>query len=184
VTFLAVTLEESGLLGSDYFSENPLIPLKNIVGGINIDALQPSGPAKDIIVIGFGASQMEDMLNAVLTEKGRTISPDAHPENGYFYRSDHISLAKKGVPMLYIDSGEDLVAGGKDAGEAIAKEYTEHAYHSPADEFSDKWNLDGMAQDVNVDYEVINRFANSADWPNWYEKNEFKAIRDASRAAK
>ena len=106
VTFLAVTLEESGLLGSAYFGENPLIPLKNIVGGINIDAMQPSGPAKDIIVIGSGASQMEDMLKAVLTEKGRVISPDAHPENGYFYRSDHISLAKKGVPMLYADSGD------------------------------------------------------------------------------
>ena len=184
VTFLAVTLEESGLLGSGYFGENPLIPLKDIVGGINIDALQPSGPAKDIIVIGFGASQMEDMLNAVLTEKGRVISPDAHPENGYFYRSDHISLAKKGVPMLYIDSGENLVTGGEAAGEAIAKDYTDNRYHSPADAFSDTWNLDGIAADVNVDYEVINRFANNGEWPNWYDGNEFKAIRDASRAAK
>jgi Zn-dependent M28 family amino/carboxypeptidase len=184
VTFLAVTLEESGLLGSGYFGENPLIPLKDIVGGINIDAMQPSGPARDIIVIGFGASQMEDMLKTVLAEKGRVISPDAHPENGYFYRSDHISLAKKGVPMLYIDSGEDLVTGGREAGEAIAKKYTDEAYHSPADEFSDTWNLDGMAEDVNVDYEVINRFANNGEWPNWYDGNEFKALRDAQRTAK
>ena len=184
VTFLAVTLEESGLLGSGYFGENPLIPLKDIVGGINIDALSPSGPAKNVVVIGFGASQMEDMLNAVLTEKGRTISPDQHPENGYFYRSDHISLAKKGVPMLYVDSGEDLVTGGKEAGEAFAKDYTDNRYHSPADQFDDTWNLDGIAADVNVDYEVINRFANSADWPNWYDGNEFKALRDAQRAGK
>lgn len=184
VTFLAVTLEESGLLGSGYFGENPLIPLKDIVGGINIDALSPSGPAKNIIVVGFGASQMEDMLNAVLTEKGRTISPDQHPENGYFYRSDHISLAKKGVPMLYVDSGDDLVNGGKAAGEAFGADYTEHRYHSPADQFDDTWNLDGIAQDVNIDYEVINRFANNGEWPNWYDGNEFKAIRDASRAGK
>ena len=184
VTFLAVTLEESGLLGSAYFGENPLIPLKDIVGGINIDALQPSGPSKDVIVIGFGASQMEDMLKAVLTEKGRVISPDAHPENGYFYRSDHISLSKKGVPMLYADRGEDLVTGGREAGEAFGKDYTDNRYHSPADEFSDSWNMDGITEDVNVDYEVINRFANNGEWPNWYDGNEFKALRDAQRAAK
>jgi Zn-dependent M28 family amino/carboxypeptidase len=184
VTFLAVTLEESGLLGSAYFGENPLIPLKDIVGGINIDALQPSGPSKDVIVIGFGASQMEDMLKTVLTEKGRVISPDAHPENGYFYRSDHISLSKKGVPMLYADRGEDLVTGGREAGEAFGKDYTDNRYHSPADEFSDSWNMDGITEDVNVDYEVINRFANNGEWPNWYDGNEFKALRDAQRAAK
>ncbi len=184
VTFLAVTLEESGLLGSAYFGENPLIPLKDIVGGLNIDALQPSGPAKDVIVIGFGASQMEDMLKTVLGETGRVIRPDEHPENGYFYRSDHISLAKKGVPMLYIDSGIDLLTGGVAAGEAIGQKYTDEAYHSPADEFSDTWNLDGMAEDVNVDYEVIKRFANNGEWPNWYDGNEFKALRDAQRAGK
>jgi Zn-dependent M28 family amino/carboxypeptidase len=182
VTFLAVTLEESGLLGSAYFAENPLIPLKNIVAGINIDALQPSGPAKDITVIGAGASQLEDVLKSVLADKGRVITPDGHPENGYFYRSDHISLAKKGVPMLYVDSGVDLVTGGVEAGDAFGQEYTDKAYHSPADEFSDNWNLDGMAEDVNVDYEVINRLANSTDWPNWYDGNEFKALRDAQRA--
>jgi Zn-dependent M28 family amino/carboxypeptidase len=183
VTFLAVTLEESGLLGSAYFGENPLIPLKNIVGGINIDALQPSGLAKDILVIGEGASELEDTLKAVLTEKGRVIRPDPLPENGYFYRSDHISLAKKGVPMMYIDSGIDLVEGGVAAGEAIGKKYTDEAYHKPADEYADDWNLAGMEADVAVDYEVINRLANSDAWPNWRQGNEFKALRDAQRAA-
>ncbi len=183
VTFVAVTLEESGLLGSAYFGENPLIPLKDIVGGINIDALQPSGLAKDVIVIGAGASQMEDLLATVLAETGRVIRPDQHPENGYFYRSDHISLAKKGVPMLYIDSGIDLVEGGVAAGEAIGKTYTDEAYHKPADEYADDWNLSGMAADITVDYQVVNRLANSTDWPNWNEGNEFKALRDAQRAA-
>ena len=181
VTFLAVTLEESGLLGSAYFGENPLIPLKNIVGGINIDAMQPTGPAKDVIVIGAGASQLEDVLKAALAESGRVIRPDPMPENGYFYRSDHISLAKKGVPMLYVDSGIDLVDGGEAAGEAAGKKYTDNDYHQPSDEYSDSWNLGGIEADVKVDYEIINRLANSADWPNWYDGNEFKAIRDASR---
>ncbi len=183
VTFLAVTLEESGLLGSAYFGENPLIPLKNIVGGINLDALQPSGLAKNVLVIGQGASELEDTLKAVLDEKGRVILPDQSPENGYFYRSDHISLAKKGVPMMYIDSGNDLVEGGVAAGDAIGKKYTDEAYHKPADEYAPDWNLAGMEADVNVDYEVINRLSNSDVWPNWREGNEFKALRDAQRAA-
>jgi Zn-dependent M28 family amino/carboxypeptidase len=184
VTFIAVTLEESGLLGSAYFGENPLIPLNKIVGGINIDALQPAGPSKDVVVIGFGASQMEDMLNAVLTESGRAITPDPHPENGYFYRSDHISLAKKGVPMLYIDSGTDLVAGGKEAGEALGKAYTDNNYHKPSDEFDPAWDFSGMEADVTVDYEVVNRFANDTTaWPQWFEGNEFRAVREASLKA-
>ena len=181
VTVLAVTLEESGLLGSAYFGENPLIPLKNIVGGINIDAMQPIGVAKDIVVIGAGASQLEDTLKAVLAESNRVIRPDPSPQNGYFYRSDHISLAKKGVPMLYADSGIDLVEGGEAAGEAAGKKYTDENYHKPSDEYADDWNLAGIEADVKVDYEVANRLANSADWPNWYDGNEFKALRDAMR---
>ena len=180
VTFLAVTLEESGLLGSAYFGENPLIPLNKIVGGINIDALQPQPASKDVVVIGAGASQMEDMLNAVLTESGRVIRPDPAPEAGYFYRSDHISLAKKGVPMLYIDSGIDLVDGGEAAGKAIGDAYRDKDYHQPSDDFRADWDFTGMASDVNIDFEVINRYANSTEWPQWYEGNEFRATREAS----
>ncbi len=181
VTVLAVTLEESGLLGSAYFGENPLIPLKDIVAGINIDAMQPTGPAKDMVVVGAGASQIEDTLKAVLAESGRVIRPDPSPQNGYFYRSDHISLAKKGVPMLYADSGVDLVNGGVAAGEAAGKDYTDNRYHAPADEYDDSWDLSGIEADVKVDYEVANRLANNGEWPNWYEGNEFKALRDAQR---
>jgi Zn-dependent M28 family amino/carboxypeptidase len=180
VTLLAVTLEESGLLGSAYFAEHPFIPLNKIVGGINLDALQPAGPAKDVVVIGFGASQLEDILNAVLTEKGRTIRPDPEPEAGYFYRSDHISLSKKGVPMLYIDSGIDLVTGGEEAGRKLGEDYRANAYHAPSDEFHDDWDFSGMEADVNVDFEVANRLANSDGWPEWFPGNEFKAIREAS----
>lgn len=182
VTFLAVTLEESGLLGSAYFGENPLIPLKNIVGGLNIDALLPTGPARDAVVIGAGASELEDLLKTILTENGRYVRPDPQPENGYFYRSDHISLAKKGVPMLYIDSGIDLVNGGEAAGAAAGKAYTDEAYHKPADEYEDTWDLSGIEADVKVGHELVNRLANSDQWPNWYPGNEFKALRDAQRA--
>jgi Zn-dependent M28 family amino/carboxypeptidase len=181
VTVLAVTLEESGLLGSAYFGENPLIPLEKIVAGINIDAMQPTGPAKDVVVVGAGASQLEDTLKAVLAESNRVIRPDPSPQNGYFYRSDHISLAKKGVPMLYVDSGIDLIKGGEAAGEAAAKKYTDDNYHKPSDEYADDWNLAGIEADVKVDYEIVNRLANNGEWPNWYDGNEFKALRDAQR---
>ncbi|HEY7800522.1 MAG TPA: M28 family metallopeptidase [Hyphomonadaceae bacterium] len=180
VTFLAVTLEESGLLGSAYFGEHTLIPLNRIVGGINIDALQPQPASKDVVVIGAGASQMEDMLKTVLAESGRVIRPDPAPEAGYFYRSDHISLAKKGVPMLYIDSGIDLVEGGEAAGKAIGDAYRDKDYHQPSDDFRAEWDFTGMASDVNVDFEVISRYANSTTWPQWYEGNEFRATREAS----
>ena len=182
VTFLAVTLEESGLLGSAYFAENPLVPLRSIVGGVNLDALSPSGPAKDVVVIGAGASELEDLLKAALTDTGRVIRPDPTPENGFFYRSDHISLAKKGVPMLYIDSGIDLLEGGVEAGEAFAKKYTDELYHKPSDEYDDTWNLDGMAADVTIVNSLIGTLAGSSDWPNWYAGNEFRALRDAQRA--
>lgn len=183
ITFLAVTLEESGLLGSAYFAENPIIPLNKIVGGINIDALQPAGPSKDVVVVGAGASEMEDVLKAVLVENARVIRPDPTPEHGYFYRSDHISLAKKGVPMLYVDSGIDLVDGGEAAGTALSEAYRANDYHQVSDDYREDWDFSGMEADVQVDFEVISRLANSTDWPQWYEGNEFRATREESLKA-
>ena len=180
VDIMAVTLEESGLLGSAYFADNPFIPLNKIVGGINLDALAPQGPAKDVTVIGFGSSEMEDVLNAVLTEQGRTITPDSQPEAGRFYRSDHISLSKEGVPMLYINAGVDLVKGGKTAGDAFQKHYRDVDYHQPSDQFHEDWDWTGIEQDAKAAYEVAIRVANTDNWPAWYKGNEFKAIREAS----
>jgi Zn-dependent M28 family amino/carboxypeptidase len=181
---MAVTLEESGLLGSAYFADNPVVSLNKIVGGINLDALQPDGPAKDVVVVGYGSSQMEDILKKVLAGQKRTISPDPKPEAGHFYRSDHISLSKKGVPMLYLNSGTDLVKGGKAAGEAFAKHYEENDYHQPSDQFHEEWDWSGIEQDAKAAYEVINTLANSREWPAWYPGNEFKAIREASMKGK
>ena len=183
IIFMAVTAEESGVLGSSYFAEDPFVPLKSIVGGINIDGLQPATPAKDIIVVGYGASELEDILESVASQRGKYLRPDPEVEKGFFYRSDHISLAKKGVPMLYANAGFDLVEGGEAAGKAIDEDYLKYRYHKPADEYSDDWDLSGMIDITVVYYEVGATMAYSDDWPNWYEGNEFRALRDALRNA-
>ncbi|GAB4517339.1 MAG: M28 family metallopeptidase [Amphiplicatus sp.] len=182
ILLAAVTAEESGLLGSAYLAENPPVPLENIVGGINIDAVLPLPPTRDIIVIGHGASELEDILAERAQARDMYIRPDAEPEKGYFYRSDHISLAKKGVPMLYADAGIDLVEGGEEAGLALGAQYTAERYHKPADEFDESWTFDGMIRTVEVLYETGAALAYSDRWPNWYEGNEFRALRDAQRA--
>ncbi|MBI1339745.1 M28 family peptidase [bacterium] len=183
ITFIAVTLEESGLLGSAYFAENPFIPLQKIVAGVNIDAINPIGRTRDVIVVGAGASELEDRLKALLDPVGRVIRPDPEPEAGYFYRSDHVSLAKKGVPMLYLDGGIDALDGGEAKGKAASEAYRKLAYHGPSDEFRDSWDFSGMEEDMKVARDLAAGIANSADWPTWYLGNEFKAIRDASLAA-
>ena len=179
--FVAVTAEESGLLGSAYYAEDPIVPLDMTVAGINIDAILPLGETKDMKVIGFGASQLEDRLKTVLEPRGMYIVPDDKPEAGYYYRSDHISLAKKGVPMLYSDPGNDHVTNGLTYGEDFAKEYTKERYHKPADEYDNSWDLSGIEQSTEILFELGYGIANSRDWPNWYEGTEFRALRDEMR---
>lgn len=178
VIFVAVTAEESGLLGSAYYGEAPLVPLKNTVAGINIDAMLPLGETKDIKVIGFGASELEDRLKDVLDKRDMYIVPDDKPEAGYYYRSDHISLAKKGVPMLYADPGNDHITKGLTYGEDFANDYTKERYHKPGDEYDNSWDLSGIKQSTEILYELGANIANSEDWPNWYEGTEFRALRD------
>ncbi len=178
--FLAVTLEESGLLGSAYYAESPTVALNKIVAGINMDGALPIGRTKDVVVIGYGASELEDRLAAILTTQGRVIKPDPTPEAGYFYRSDHISFAKKGVPMLYADGGEDKVEGGVAAGKAAAAAYTAERYHKPMDEYSDDWDLTGFQEDIQALFQVGRDIAKSSDWPTWYAGNEFEAARKES----
>ena len=184
IMFLAVTLEESGLLGSEYFAKYPPIDLANIVAGFNYDGILPTGLTNDMVVVGYGASELEDLLENELAKSGRYINPDPNPEKGYFYRSDHISFAKRGVPVLYADGGFDLVAGGKEAGFLIEEQYRVDAYHGVADEYDESWNLDGLNQSIDVIFNISNELANSQQWPNWYDGNEFKSIRDASREGK
>ena len=181
VIFVAVTAEESGLLGSAYYAEKPLIPLKQTVAGINIDAMLPTGPTKDIMVKGYGASELEDLLKAELDTRDMYIVPDDKPEAGSYYRSDHISLAKKGVPMLYADTGNDHVTKGLTYGEDFAKEYNDTRYHKPSDEYDNSWDLTGITQATEIFYELGLDIANSEDWPNWYEGTEFRGLRDEMR---
>ena len=182
ILFLAVTLEESGLLGSQYYVAHPVVPLDKTVAVFNIDALAPIGKANDIIVVGKGSSQLEDALDAVLAKQNRKAVVEDNPAAGYYFRSDHFNFAKAGVPAIYVDSGSDLIDGGKSAGEAAGKDYTDNRYHKPGDQFdAETWKVDGIIQDLETLQSVGAALANDGQWPNWYEGNPFKAARDAMR---
>ena len=180
VLFLAVTAEEKGLLGSEYYSANPLYPLAKTVANINMDALSPAGPAKNFTSSGDAASTLQDELVAVGKAQGRYYSPDPRPEAGIFFRSDHFPFAKRGVPAISFGSGDDLVNGGTAAGQAFSKLYTAERYHQPADEYDPSWNLEGMAQDGQLMLDLGRKLANSTDWPEWKAGSEFKLTRDAT----
>ncbi len=182
ILFLAVTAEEKGLLGSEYYGANPLFPLATTVGDINIDALSAAGPAKDVTTSGDGKVDLQDMLAARAKAHGRYFTPDPTPQAGHFYRSDHFPFAKRGVPAISIGSGNDLVKGGKEAGEKAEADYTENRYHQPADEWRADWDLSGQAQDLGLVYEIGADLANSRAWPQWQKGSEFKALRDQTAA--
>jgi Zn-dependent M28 family amino/carboxypeptidase len=180
LVFLAVTAEESGLLGATYYAQNPVFPLAQTVGGVNMDALSLAGPAKDVTVVGPGKSQLDAFLETALKVDGRVITPDASPEAGYYYRSDHFALAKLGVPMLYVDGGQDLVNGGREAGKAAEEDYRANRYHGPKDEFDESWDWSGVMGDLQLYYRLGRMMAMSTSWPNWNDGDEFRAIRDES----
>jgi len=184
IAIICWTMEEQGLLGSQYFAAHPLWPLSHIVGGVNLDANLAVGRAHDMVVTGNGASQLEDILAKVLKTQDRVISPDPQPEKGGFYRSDHISLAKVGVPMLDPGGGNDLIVGGVAAGHAAREDYLLHHYHQPSDEFNPSWDFSGILQDLDALYTVGDELANSDAWPNWYDGNEFRAVRDKEMGKK
>ncbi|MEL7687140.1 M28 family metallopeptidase [Citromicrobium bathyomarinum] len=183
LVFLAVTAEEQGLLGSSYYAQNPVFPLDQTVGGVNMDAFMIAGPSRDVTVVGPGKSQLDEFLEAALEADGRVATPNPSPEAGYYYRSDHFPFAKQGVPMLYIDGGEDLVEGGREAGEAVSKDYRDNRYHGPKDEFDENWDWSGVMADLQLYYRLGRMMAMSTSWPNWVEGDEFRSIRDESCAA-
>jgi len=183
LVFLAVTAEESGLLGAHYYAENPVFPLAQTVGGINMDAFLIAGPTKDVTVVGPGKSQLDQFLEAALVADGRVSTPNPNPEAGYYYRSDHFAFAKRGVPMLYVDGGEDLVEGGREAGAALQQDYRDNRYHGPKDEFNEEWDWSGVMADLQLFYRLGRMMAMSTSWPNWNEGDEFKATRDEDCAS-
>ena len=181
VAFIGLTAEESGLLGSAYLVENAPFEYRNVIGGLNLDAFPAIGKSKDITIIGYGASELEAVLDKHASVQGKYLAPDKSPEAGYFYRSDHINFAKKGIPMIYADPGIDLVNGGIAKGLELAKNYTANDYHKPSDEVRDDWDWEGIEQDMDIFTNFIDDLANSGEYPNWYIKSEFRALRDASR---
>ena len=182
ILFLAVTAEEKNLLGSEYYAANPVYPLARTVGVINMDSMDVNGPARDFSISGSAKLGLLDDLIAEGRRRGRAFTPDPHPEAGHFYRSDHFSMAKRGVPALSFEPGDDLVTGGRTRGEALAQAYVRDRYHQPADEWSARWDLRGMTADLSLLYAVGLRLADSNEWPNWSPDSEFRAARDASQS--
>ncbi|HEX9955255.1 MAG TPA: M28 family metallopeptidase [Allosphingosinicella sp.] len=182
IVFLAVTAEESGLLGSRYYAENPVFPLAQTVGGVNMDVLGTLGNTRDFVVIGKGKSELESYMTRATDRFGLVVKNEPSPQAGSYYRSDHFSLARLGVPMLYAKGGEDLVNGGTAAGAAAAADYRKNRYHQPSDEYDTSWNWDGAIRDLQIYWMIGRELAMSTAWPNWREGDEFRAIRDRSRA--
>ena len=182
ILFLAVTAEETGLLGSEYYGTHPLYPVATTVGRLNTDSMGVHGPARDFSISGSAKLGLLDDLIAEGARGGRHFTPDAHPEAGHFFRSDHFSMAKVGVPAISFESGFDLVNGGTARGEALAKDYVTRMYHQPADEWQPDWDFTGMVADAKLLHAVGMKLANSREWPNWSQDSEFRAARDKTAA--
>lgn len=180
VLFLAVTAEERGLLGSAYYAERPLYPHAKTVAVINIDSMNMFGKTRDVVAVGLGASELDDYLVAAAKLQKRTVKPDPEPEKGYYYRSDHFSFAKKGVPALYAESGIEYEGRPAEFGKSVRENYVAKDYHQPSDEVRSDWDLSGALQDIELLFRVGYNVANARTAPNWRPGNEFRAIRDAS----
>ena len=179
--FLFVTAEESGLLGSQYFGEHPSVPAKNIVADLNVDNPPLLGRFRDLEVLGDTKSSLGPQMAAMVRRQGIRIVPEAHPEAGGFYRSDHFSFAKVGIPAVDIKSGYDYVGHPADWGKAQRDDYTAHRYHQPSDEYRPDFDLRGAAQLGEIVYQFGSTIANAETVPTWNADAEFKALRDASR---
>jgi Zn-dependent M28 family amino/carboxypeptidase len=180
VVFLAVTAEEQGLYGSEYYAQNPIYPKEKTVANINIDGLNPYGKMKDIVVVGIGQSDLEDYLNEEAKAAGRYTAPEPNPVAGYYFRSDHFNFAKVGIPALYTNTGVDHVEQGAEYGKQLQEEYVAKYYHKPSDEYDpSRWNLDGAIDDLKLLFNVGKRIAFETTWPQWKQGSEFKALRDS-----
>jgi len=180
ILFLSVTGEEQGLLGSQYYAEHPLYPLARTALDINMDGMNVHGRTRDIVQIGRGASTLDDVVDAAAKEQGRTVKPDAEPEKGYYYRSDHFEFAKNGVPAFDPEDGVDFIGKPEGWGLEERRKYTAERYHKPADTIQPEWDLSGAVEDCQLYFLVGFRVANDSHMPEWEPGAEFKAIRDAS----
>ena len=182
IIFLSVTAEEQGLWGSAYYAQNPIYPANKTVANINMDGLNWYGKTKDVIIVGQGQSELEDYLREEAAKVNRVITPEVHPEAGYYYRSDHFNFAKAGIPALYIGSGIDVIGKEGGYGKKMNDAYTEKHYHRPSDEYdAATWKLDGAIDDLQLLFTIGRRLAYGQHWPQWKTGSEFKAIREKSR---
>jgi Zn-dependent M28 family amino/carboxypeptidase len=182
IVLLSVTAEEQGLQGSAYYAQNPIYPVKNTVANINIDGLNRFTRTRDMVIIGKGQSELEDYLKEAVEKDSGYISFDAHPEAGYYYRSDHFNFAKAGIPALDAKAGTDVVGKGKEFGQQIDDEFRDKNYHQPSDNYDPaSWTADGAIKDLKLLFQVGRRLAFEEKWPQWKEGSEFKAIRDATK---
>ncbi len=180
ILFLAVTAEEQGLLGAIYYSINPLYPLEKTLAVINIDAMGNTyGRTNDLIVVGKGNSELDVVLDYAAAQDDKYLIPDAEPEKGFYYRSDHFAFAKQGVPALYVDGGLDFVGKDKDYGYQKKDEYTHNDYHGVSDEVKDDWDFSGMVEDARILFRVGYALGQDNGWPKWSDGTEFKAVREA-----
>jgi Zn-dependent M28 family amino/carboxypeptidase len=187
VVFALWTAEESGLVGSRAYAVDPVYPLETTVANFTLDILQTAGAARDVILVGEGQSSLEDDLARAAAAQGRYVTPENLPENGLFYRADHFSLARAGVPVLLlmgIAGGADLVEGGRAAGNQWIADYVGNCYHKPCDAWSPDWDLSGAVQDIELFRWMVEDLGNARRWPEWRPASEFKAVRDSSAAAR
>ena len=187
VVFAVWTAEERGLLGSETYAAHPVYPLAKTAANLTMDILETAGPSHDVVLVGAGQDSLEADLATAAAAQGRQVTPDSHPERGLFYRADHFSLAKRGVPTLLlmaIGGGPDLVAGGRAAGDQWVSTYTANCYHKTCDAWSLDWDLRGAAQDVDLLYALGHSLATSDAWPSWNASSEFKPVRDLSLSSR
>jgi Zn-dependent M28 family amino/carboxypeptidase len=182
--FVALTAEEKGLLGANYFAAHPLVPLETTAAVINVEMLSPDGPTRDIASWGKGRVSLEGDLERAAQARGRGYSPDPNLEAGFFYRADHFAFARAGVPAITVGAGLDRVDGGIERGKALREAYFARCYHQPCDAWNQRWDASGQAQDVTLLYDLGHAIANGTEWPQWQEGSEFKAVRDRSEAAR
>jgi len=179
ILFISVTAEEKGLLGSQYYSEHPLYPLKDTAAEINMDGMNVLGRTRDITVVGLGNSTLDDYIKSVAAEQGRTVKPDPEPEKGYYFRSDHFNFAKQGVPALDPGEGVDFIGKPEGWGLMMRDKYTAEDYHKPSDKVKPNWDLSGAVEDLQLLFSVGYRIANANQLPVWKPGSEFKAKREA-----
>ncbi len=177
VVFLAVTAEESGLIGSQHYAENPLFPIAKTIAGINMDALNVYGPTHDVEMIGYGYTGLDEYLKKHAEKQNRVIVPDPHPERGYYFRSDHFNLARKGVPSVFASGGDDYIDKDEAYSEKVRQDRRSR-YHKPSDTIHDLWRYGGIHQDLRLFFNIGKELAISDDFPGWAQESEFKDIRE------